>query len=311
MHDNSSNFDWNSTDDVVPVRSSEETVIRDDSFTQRPSMTMTTNPHPADSKGMMFSAVLGVLIAISAVALYLGIDVGSFSLMGDLTTPTDSVIITITEDGHFSPEIVEIRSGQSVTLENKNVDPQVVKSKTGEDLFPVQVLFDQPYTFTVPNDARGTYVYYSETLPEDRSVTFTVKTNDFPSAIEQASEPIPIPFTSDTNVAPLLPVTTQEVSVPEPTVITEHSGDTATISLGNVVQNQTQDIESQPLPINPYTVDKRPLTQDITNDTALHSGAPLMATVRPKVVSSTGPEGFLFLFVPALVGVMLVARKYA
>lgn len=308
MLDNPADIGWNSTDDVVPVRSIVEPTVTDTSDAEKPSMRMPNPQLASGSKGMTYSAVLGILLAIGAVALYLGVDVGNFTLMGDVTTPQRLVTILITEDGHFSPDFVEIYGGESVTIENKNADPQVLKSKSGEDLFPVQVLFDQPYTFTVPNEVIGPFVYYSETLPEERTVTFMVKTNEATPPIEQVTEPIPLPF----NAEPPTPPMEQPVTVPEPTVTTEHSGDTATISLGNIaMENQGTVVNSGTLPTNPYTVDKQPATQYISKAEALHSGAPLMATVRPRVVSSTGPEGFLLLFLPAIIGVMLVARKYS
>lgn len=325
---------WHSTDDDVPVpvrvsttparapaQDLQQLVI--DSTHEAPVVIVsevTVKPTM-----MRLSAVLGIALVIGTVVAYFGIG-GEFlkdvvgNLAGDLTG-SQNATITITTAGYFSPDAVTLYPGDTVTLLNVNPDPQVIKSKNGRDLFDVQVLFTDPFTFTVPDSAMGPYVYFSETLPEDRTVTITVvppnpQTDPVPvSNPLQESTEIPLPFGDGMAAQPL--ATSPSLAVrPEKT---EHSGETAAIRVGG--QEQTQEpAGSKALPTNPYTV-----------GSPLHSGAPLDnfkcdtksgkgckettkgtkggVVTPPKRITETGPAGMLVLLVPALGAMAYVYRR--
>ncbi len=326
---------WHATDDEtpVPVRSSATSApvtapapvqgpAHDIAESDRGHVRIEAHMQERSSHSMTFSAVLGILIALGGVAMYLGI--GNVSLRGDLTGGTTSVTISISDAGEFSPASVDVHPGDTVTIENRNIDPQVLKPKSGRELFPVQVVFDEPYTFTVAADAIGQYIYYSETLPADRTVTFNVtqaSAASQSSAVSSSADSAP----SDTISIPLpfgggsidLPAdqfpSSSSSSVPVADVSTTHSGDTATIDLGGGASSASSvDLGGSGIPTNPYTVANAPVSiASSAASTALHSGAPLLAnTIRqPKRNTETGPAGMMLLFIPALLGVMVLSRK--
>ena len=328
---------WNSIDETpVPVRSSAEPGTPVQVTTEGPAHDIAATErghiqigqHEAGvvhSRGMTLSAALGVFLALGGVGLYLGI--GGVNLQGDLTGGSNSIIIT--DAGAFNPSSVDLHPGDSVTITNQNPDPQVLKPKGGRDLFPVQVVFDQPYTFTVPENAAGEYVYYSETLPEDRTVTFRVTaapaqdSGVTSSAAVSSSSPsdsvsIPLPFGGGSvDIAPAdIPTPPPAVPASAPVVIesTPHSGDTATISIGGTSSSaQSTQPSGGAIPTNPYTVGSAPKESDIASSAAanLHSGAPLLVDKiqTPRRTPDSGAGGFMLLFVPALLGVVVVSRR--
>lgn len=335
MSDNTTISGWNSTDDdtVVPVRSNgnavqstEEKAVQgpaqDIGHSALPDVTIHATEHAAapSARGMTMSAVLGVLIAVGGIVAYLGLDIGSFSLTGELLG-SQSLTVTITEDGNFSPDTLEIHPGDTVTIENKNADPQVIKTKNNRDLFPVQVIFDEPYTFTVSDDAVDTYVYFSETLPEDRTVTFTVS-EATPASSESSSDGgIPLPFGGGDPIESQVSSSVSS-SLRPATQTVEHSDETATITLGGSTSSSssTSGIVSV-LPTNPYTVESglsqqqqmERIASSASSTETLHSGAPIKQLVMhtPKTVTQTGPAEMMLalLFIPSLAGVFILARK--
>ncbi len=290
---------------------------------------------------MRLSAIAGVAIVSVGAAFYFGVS----SLKGQLAasgSPKESSV-SITTDGQFSPANVSVRPGDTLKLLNANKDPQVLKVKTGSrELFPVQVLFDTPFTFTVPANAQGTYIYASETLPDDRTLTIQVTptvesaaaSSIASSATNQAiagsasssvessvpTSEIPLPFAE----APVAPVVTESsassVSSSAASVDLQYSGDTAVISLpgGSSSSSSAPSLQTNNIPTNPYTVGtlgEYPLANKSIAETAkvteqLHSGAPIKQLQKhvPKKVTSTGADSLL-VFLPALLLLVVLFRR--
>lgn len=324
--DNTQNGGWHFTDDETPVavRSSGQSQAApvsgngpalDIAHANREPVSIAPQSN-VNARGMTASAVLGVLIAVTGIGMYAGFG----GLAGQLTGgSTDSVAITVTKEGEFSPSSAEIHPGQTVTITNENVDPQVLKSRNGRDLFPVQVIFDTPYTFTVASDATGPYIYYSETLPEDKTLTLTVTPavqaateSSVSSSVSSSVEAfdIPLPF-GDTPLQPTAssaPAVT--VASSASTVATTSSDDRITISLGGASSSASSiETTAGSLPTNPYTVGSTTSAPVIDN---LHSGAPLQQITQhqPRSVTSTGPEGFVFVLILSMFGVAFFFKRY-
>jgi len=325
---------WHATDDevVVPVRQS-----------VAPTPTKQAGPATDIARGntdhivlhhqgatlnqasMRMSAFLGVALVLGAIGFHFGFS----NIFGDLTGGSEvtGTTVEITAEGVFSPDKITLHPGENLTLTNKNPDPQVIKSKDGRELFPVQVLFDKSYEFTVPADSNGTFTYFSETLPDDKTLTIIVETahaaaTALPEPATTESISIPLPFGEGTPVTIPPPTSNTASSAPSITIQkTEHSGETATISLTNnesTSSNQTESFTSQ-IPVNPYTVTTglqqqskiEAIVAAAKEAQNLHSGAPLQQIVKhkPKTVTKTGPDGALMLLLPALAGVALLYRK--
>lgn len=295
---------WNTTDDTpVPVHAGKKATVKS---TMQPS----SMPRMQRSVGM--PAVFGMTVVLLGVGWYMGL---GETLLGSLGSNEQTHTITVTEDGHFDPSDITVLPGDEVTIVNKNVDPQVLKAIGGRELFETLVLFEDPYTFTVSADAKGPYIYGSETLPVEETVTITVsvpvEVTASTSSSSSTSDPIPIPFnTQDVKTAS----TASSSSVAA--VVTTHQSGPATISLGgntSSASSASAKTTSATIPTNPYTVHATGADQYIANTQALananeqlHSGAPLAqyANYRPPVTTSTGPEhasalvllasGFLF-----------------
>lgn len=318
---------WHATDDETPVPVRSSVPSGTESRHRDPAQDITAGstehvvlsqaPALRSQTSMRLAAFLGIAIVLGIV----GMTVGFGTIFGDLTgTDTPSTTVEITADGVFSPESLTLSPGDTMTLVNKNPDPQVIKSKDERELFGVQVLFATPFSFTVPSDAVGTYTYFSETLPEDRTLTITIAaevgaTDTMSPADAPESIDIPLPFGDDAPVvASAVPADTvpSETVSAAPVVQTEHSGDTATISLrGNAAPSD----DSEPtftgqIPTNPYTIGSGKQSSTVAAEN-LHSGAPLQQITqhRPINVTSTGPTGMLLLLMPALLGVVFVYRK--
>lgn len=323
---------WHATDDevVVPVRQS-----------ATPAATMQSGPATDIAHGnadhivlhhqgatlnqasMRLSAFLGVALVLGAIGFHFGFG----NIFGDLTGGSEATgtTVEITTEGVFSPDTITLRPGGKLTLRNKNPDPQVIKSKDGRELFPVQVLFDTDYEFTVPTDANGTFTYFSETLPDDKTLTITVEALQAAASSEPAAVvpfEIPLPFGDGAPVTIPSPPAETTSSAPSITIQkTEHSGETATISLSNNEESseQTQESFTSQIPVNPYTVTTgleqqskiEAIVAAAKEAQNLHSGAPLQEIVKhkPTTVTKTGPEGALMLLMPALAGVALLYRK--
>ena len=325
---------WHATDDevVVPVRQSTAPAVErqagpatDIAHGNADHIVLHHHGATVNPASMRMSAFLGVVLVLGAIGFQFGLG----NIFGDLTggTETTAVTVEITTDGVFSPDTIILHPGDNLTLTNKNPDPQVIKSKDGRELFPVQVLFDKSFEFTVPADATGTFTYFSETLPDDKTLTITIEAAQASVAAssESATVPpleIPLPFGDSTPVTIPSPPSGTASSAPSITIQkTEHSGETATISLSQNEgsSEQTQETFTSQIPLNPYTVttglEQQNKIQAIVSAAKkaqnLHSGAPLQEMVKhkPKTVTKTGPEGALMLLVPALAGVAILYRK--
>jgi hypothetical protein len=307
---------WNLTDEQpVPVRSgngvpkTSRSVLIDgpaaDIRAEKPSYATAPRSIQKDERNMSLSAAIGICISLTGIVFYFGVDSLRGFLTADLTSGTH--VVTITEDGHFDPKTIQLSAGDTLTINNSNPDPQVLKSKDDHDLFPVQVLFDKPFEFTVPEGSDGTYTYFSETLPDDQTLTITVGGTADVVAATQTDE-IPLPFTDETASSQSI---AGEQSASTATATIDHAGETATISISG-----TQTASSAPaatkaeIPVNPFTVaagNNSPSAQIAGSAQKLHSGAPLITSHTPRQVSSTGMEGWLAV-IPAL-GLMFVAFK--
>ncbi len=338
---------WHSTDDEVPVpvRTSAPAPKKEVPITQinESPVQHVAPPHVTlkhavveapDPKSMRLAAALGMSIVLGAAAFYFGVG----SLRGDLTGTDSTTTVTITAEGTFSPATLTVHPGDTVTIENKNADPQVLKPKNNRTLFPVQVIFQDPYTFSVAADAVGPYIYISETLPEELTLTFNVEAGAVATSSSVASTDsdfdIPLPFaeqtlpvakptaSSSSSVAVAIQTSSSSSSssVSSAPAATVHSGETATIDLGGAKSSSSQAaMGGGNIPTNPYTVkdglakQQQNLIAKQTKQETLHSGAPLLQkkTHTPKRVTETGPEGALLLLIPALLGVTFVYRKIA
>jgi len=290
---------------------------------ERYSGTVAPNP-----RAMRLAAFTGIAVVLAGAAFYFGID----SLRGTLTdSGSTGATVTITAGGQFTPAAVNVRPGYSVTIANANKDPQVLKSKDGRDLFPVQVIFTTPYTFTVPSNAQGTYVYFSETLPDDRTLTFTVETAtaaSSSSASAEASPSVSVTVPSDsgggTVSIPLpfgAPVQESSPGSAPSAIVVQQSDETALISLkeqASASSSSSTSFETNNVPTNPYTVGtkaERPETTDIAENAKqtqqLRSGAPIrqLQKYAPRKVPETGPAGMALVFLPALIAVVFVFRR--
>lgn len=326
---------WHSTDDevVVPVRQSamqtaseQAGPAADISHGNADHIVLHHHGATVNPASMRLSAFLGVVLVLGAIGFHFGLD----NIFGDLTggSETTDVTVEITTEGVFEPDTITLHPGDKLTLTNKNPDPQVIKSKDGREIFPVQVLFETPFEFTVPTDANGTFTYFSETLPDDKTLTITIEPKQ--AAAITSSEPateapleIPLPFAGGETVSTSTETSAQSSSSAPAVAIqkTEHSGETATISLGGSETQETnlQESFTSQIPVNPYTVTSgleqqnkiEAIVAAAKEAQNLHSGAPLqqIVTHKPKSVTSTGPEGALVLLIPALAGVAMLYRK--
>lgn len=330
---------WHSTDDEVsvPVRSSSAPAApaadgysMDITHGEADHIVLRHQGASLNPASMRLSAFLGVALVLGAIGFHFGFG----NIFGDLTGGNSGTLVEITPEGAFSPDTISLSPGDTLTLENKNPDPQVIKSKDGRELFAVQVLFDTPFTFTVPAEASGTYTYFSETLPDDKTLTITITTDAASSSVDPldvplpfSNEKIPIPFGSNEIPIPFDGGTVSSASSSSPTVTvqrTEHEGGSATISLGGNLYMDRRPSSSAPsftsqVPTNPYTVTTGLEKQDRLEAIAaaakatqeIHAGAPLQEMVKhkPTSVTKTGPGGMLVLIIPAFMGVAILFRK--
>ncbi|MEQ1849012.1 MAG: hypothetical protein ABL890_00265 [Candidatus Peribacteraceae bacterium] len=255
--------------------------------------------------GIGLPAIIGMTLALVSIGWSMGL---GESLMGQLTNTDTTKTVTITAEGTFYPNTMQLKPGDEVTINTMNEDPQVLKSHNARELFTTQVLFadDEPFTFTVPDDAKGPYVYVSETLPEDQTLTFTVSLpieaateNQATSVDSENSDPIPIPFDARATTS----ASSSSVLSAAP-VVTVHASGPASISIGgtssqsSVSSSVAVTTRSATIQTNPYTVhatgadQQRAVTSAVESASEkLHSGAPLAqyANYRPPTTSATGP----------------------
>lgn len=318
---------WTNVDDEAPsVRVSEVAAAEKQAPAVAPQMMQEPERVSAkkteasiapNSGAMRLSAFAGIAIVLVFGTLYVGID----NLRGSLTDGNASdATITITQDGHFDPASVTVTAGGNLTIENKNSDPQVIKVKEGSnELFPVQVLFEKPYVFVVPNDAAGIFTYISETLPNGEQVEITVQPAIEASAVTETEEstviesgpPIedmdgfPLPFggpvVAEPEPMPAAPVTLESVPVivePLEAAHTVHDNTAEEISIGEAKTDNAATFSSGEIPTNPFTVaaaGKRGNagSRIANNAKNLHSGAPLLQMRRrPESNASTGPASW-------------------
>lgn len=323
--------DGTAAESIVPVRISSNV---------QPSVAVHEASNQPNPRAMRLSAITGIALVLVGIAFYVGID----NLRGSLTDTGGGITtVTITADGHFDPASVSLAAGSTLTIENKNENPQVIKVKEGSELFGSQVIFDQPFTFVIPANVTGSFTYFSETLPDDQTLVITVA-----PAIEAATAPtenalppaetsppemnqIPMPFgsgpitplsptptpppTGDGLPAPELSVAPSALQENVPPVSTDSANGTEIISVGSgAPSSEPATFDQSGIPTNPYTVasgkgknDSRAIAAAQKN---LHSGAPLLAmqSRRPRSNASTGPTVWLALL-PAMLGMVLVYRK--
>ncbi len=296
---------WTTTDETpVPVRVGSTPPPAADPLpispiaTQRAKTQGTIGPVTTESQmGLWLSALAGMGIVVIISIFAIGMDTLRGSLSGD---ESNTQTVTITPDGHFSPATLSIPQGALLTIENKSTDPQVLKVKEGPELFPVQVLFDTPFAFSVPPTALGTYMYFSETLPDDRTliITVTKAIETQPTALAPDAALFPIPFADS-----LQPIDTPakepaSLSVEqEPLKQGDTNGDAPVlIELGaNSEAGEIETLGQNAIAVNPYTVGSeasKKMSEDIAGKSAkLHSGAPLLDNPRyhPRSNTSTGP----------------------
>ncbi len=294
---------WNATDQDPPVPAEAAAILAVHRGILHPQSESPQN----STAGTRMAAFLGVSLVFLSMTFTLGIG----TLLGDITGGNAGTTVEITAEGYFSPNAITLNTGDTFTLTNKNADPQVIKSTDERELFPVQVLFNTDFVFIVPSDASGTFTYFSETLPDDKTLTITI-TGAAPVSPAEESLEIPLPFDD-------IPTASVSSSIPSISVEkTEHSGETATISLaGNAGISSSEasvPVTGSKIPTNPYTVGssyQRDTIAAAVKTQNLHSGAPLDQLVqhKPRTVTQTGPEGALMLLLPAFIGVALLYRK--
>lgn len=335
---------WTSIDDGsdVPVRqstpskstSSDSIVIGShatETYERKRGGTMQTVTE-IDPRMMRLSAVTGIGLVLLGAAFYFGV----LNLRGSLTdsSPSTGVTVTITEQNAFDPASITVPDGGTITFENKNQNPQVLKSENSESsLFPVQVIFKDPVSVVLDQGKEGAYTYVSETMPRDQKLTINVTplvqntsaTERAPDQVTTAPEnpslTIPLPF-GDSAPAPTVPepVSVSVTPVSEnPSKLTPtfertpHGAESAVISLGqNAGSTEEIGFTDAPIAINPYTVDagkknknsSAVIAETSKKNSALHSGAPLesLRAHKPYRTADTGPKTLWILIVLATMG---------
>ena len=339
---------WNSTDDTpVPVRSADGRAVRKAPAVAiggpgkdiEAPLSRLHSTQSVDTKMMRLSALTGIGCVLVIAVLYFGVG----SLKGDVSQ-SDSTI-TITTQGTFQPTELSIAPGKELLFINENENPQVIKVKDGRDFIPVQVVFSDPVRVTVPADAAGEYILYSETLADTQQVVIMVgsiensaaQTSSSSVSSVQSSEEINIPIpsslsSSQSSVNFVAPVATASSSsamhraAPSQAVATavapetmEHSTDTVVMSFGGSSSSVQSSVAftDRGIEPNPYVVGNVGALQQKNailaskggKTSTLHSGAPLIQTQRPIRTTDSGPAGTLLaLFVIAL-GVFVGATK--
>ncbi|OGJ60424.1 hypothetical protein A3A67_03445 [Candidatus Peribacteria bacterium RIFCSPLOWO2_01_FULL_51_18] len=323
---------WHTTDDeVVPVKQAQKKPAAPvDNLraagTEPQLIVLSGEPHVKSSH---LAAVTGVLTVTIAAGMYFGFS----NLLGSVDSVSEKTV-TITTDGNFDPAEIVLHAGEKLKISNLNEDPQVLKSRGDKDLFPVQVIFQEPFVFTVPADAAGIFVYGSETLPDDKILTITVTSETTATAsgsstsAEITAFDIPLPF----GAPPVISSSASSSSISSSSSSSSSQADsnpgqvlqtdnTVTISLqGSSGSSSSSAPVKNNLPTNPYTVGssvaKNPqagaqVSRVLNRVENLRSGAPIrdLRAHTPKTVTATGPEGTLLLLFPALAGVMLMFRK--
>ncbi len=294
---------WNSVEDdhehVVPVRGVSEPAkegVRVPIASVQHSHVMTMEP--SEQKRMQLAAFCGIgMVLLLGALFYFGVD----SLQGDLTgAGGERKTVTITTEGTFSPASTVLYPGDTLVIENKNPNPQVLKksSEAAPELFSTQVLFDRPFEFTIPASAEGTvYSYYSETLAQGTTVQFDVQkrpsgqassgqtapventgipipenlTPPEPAAQASTSSASPVAVAAASSSTPALTVTSSSAQSSKPQVFGGTTNNTpepgsAVITIENgqsgAASSQGNFAQNQAaIPTNPYTVGNRELAE--------------------------------------------------
>lgn len=310
---------WNTIDDAgetLPVTDVKQAALSAEKPAQAAPHS-STQPHRI---GMHLSAFTGIAIVVVAVTMYIGVD----SLRGSLTgTNSGTTTITMTADNHFSPSTISVAAGTTLVLENKNQNPQVLKAKAAPELFPTQVLFEKPYSFTIPSTVQGTFLYVSETMPKEELLTIIVTPAIETTGVSGADLP-PLPFggpLSEIVSSQASPVSGHDNAMTVIPASGESSGnqDTVTvISVGGTAQTSsasTNTKNTNDIPENPYTVANGKKNGSVgaqiaKNEKSLHSGAPLLdyPEYRPQRNTETGPVAW-GIFVGALAMITIGYRR--
>lgn len=261
------------------------------------------------------------LAAFTGIAVVLVLSTGFYFGLNNLRSSllNTAVKVTITKSGTFDPATITLARGQSLTLINQHADPQVIKPK-GNDLFPPQVLFADPtqtYSFTVPDNAPfGTYVYFSETLPDAQTLSIVIAAADAATTSSESSSVadlgIPIPndlplqtqaVSSSTSPQSIItqPPSSNDIPPAAPTTHTTSGQAQLDVTIGAPSQassaastHAAADTSPAALPTNPYTVGNALGSHTLKTigavaSAGMHSGAPLITSQRPATTTSTGP----------------------
>ncbi len=166
----SQNFHWTSTDDTHTAP--ENGAVQLDGISNPGNCHTNIHQSAPSKRGMQLAAVAGIG---TVVMIGFGLSFGLESLRGSLLNES-AVKVTITADGHFAPSQVTVHPGDILTIESKKTDPQVLSPKDpAAELFGMEVVFGDPFTFTVPENAvLQSYQYHSETLSPEEMLTITV-----------------------------------------------------------------------------------------------------------------------------------------
>ena len=294
------------------------------------------NPHM-----MQLSAVTGIGLVLLGAAFYFGV----LNLRGSVTDmgTTTGVTVTITEQNTFDPASITVPDGSTITFENKNQNPQVLKSENqNSSLFPVQVVFKDSVSVVLDQGKEGTYTYVSETMPKDQKLTIIVQPKELAMPTtettpgQSATEPenpslsIPLPF-GDSAPAPTMPEpvnvsvapVNDQASTPSPTFErSPHGAESAVISLGQTNEPVAEPaFTDAPIAINPFTVEagkknknaSAVIAQANKKNSALHSGAPLesLRAHKPYRTANTGPENLWILVILSTMGLGITYARSA
>ncbi len=263
MTDSPLHSSWNSiepSEERVPVRGAAEsqaTPVR---------RTASVRVQSLDAGHMHLAALtgIGIVLALGTI-FYFGTD----SLRGSLTDGVSTVNIRITEEGAFDPSEVTVQPGDTLVITNDNPDPQVLKSSGPSDLFVTQLLFDEPFSFEVPESALGkTFTYVSETLPETESLTIVVA--NAAAIATQSSE-------ASSEVQDIIPLPTEssssEVAVSASSESNSESSSVSSASSIPVIQASTPRT-GQPLVVTL-------ISSSIPASTVHNTGAPTSFSLKP------------------------------
>ncbi len=263
--------------------------------------------NPSMNGSMSLAAVSGILLVLlSGATFYLGTDFLRASISGT----NETIPVLITEMGSFVPSQVDMKPGDTLSVLNKNENPQLLKGQDERTiLFGEQIILpEETFDYNLPlNAPAGTYVLTSEILP-GQTLTVTVIAQGSSSSSEAAMESAP--ENSDDFMQNVLIPSLNDLgpAAPAAPLSSESSSSSSVSSVApsqNPLQSQsfllTQD-QSAFAPLqnfietNPFTignVKNRPLPGQSSSKKALHGGAPLITQHTPRTSTASGPSTWL------------------